>query len=163
MLFLSFLSLYLFSEAASSHYRNSHYYNNLDNHIADYLDIEDLGNYNNDEIEKEECIEESTINKEFFQVNSIEIDHNEVPNYLSNKLNPQLRVKSSILNNNENIEEKSYGKIDDDDDNSSNENLIRKLNEYKIDSNLNFSLNLNSTIFYTTLALVSIGVIVLFL
>ena len=160
VLFLSFLYLYLFSEAATSLNKNSHY--NFNNHIADYLDIEDLGEFEIEEIDHKYSKEDNN-NEAFFKLNSNGSNQNqiEIQNYFHSKFYPQLRSKANIIDLSKSeitLEENSNNNEDDDD--ILNENLLSKLNDYKIKSNIfEFS---NSAILASVILLVISFLLVLY-
>lgn len=153
VLFLCLLCFFLLGEAASSLYRNNNYYYNLDNHIADYLDMQDFEEFQFEEVE------DQILDNEFLQEDSKVPEKIDIPNYFYVKQTQQLRprISPNKFDLKPGYENSDNNDNDDNDDNSINEELLRRLKEFKSEYNI----ELTNTVAYISLGLFSIWGLVL--
>ena len=164
VLFLSFLFFYFCGEAAaSSLYRNNHYYNR-ENHVADYLDLDEYDDFEYENEIYDETTEEIIDENGFFQINLTQNEQKQVEsdNYFNSKLSSQLRSNTfSLSPSNENYEHNVYSQDNEDEDNIKNKELLRRLNVYKLENNINY--DLKSTTTSVSICYLILGFLVLFI
>lgn len=164
VLFLSFLIFYLCGEAASSLYRNNHYYSK-ENHVADYLDIDEYDDFEYENEIDDEITEELNDTDGFFQTNLIQNEQKqiEIPNVFNRNISSQLRSNTNSFSNSlpldDNYKQSVYSGQNEDEDNIRNKELLRRLNEYKLENNINYELG--STLISVSIVLLVLGFLTL--